>query len=309
MHVKLTTRAGLNYNCSPLECIRSAKHIFDSFCARIGLNRLIRYRKSRRVPHPCQALELSRLRINARPHHFEASREQAGDKPSKIAHIPVTVSTRSVSPSLVEWQFRPGLLPYPEAVEFMESRAAGIAAGEEREMVWLVEHPPIYTAGTSAKDDDLLDRRFPVYRSGRGGQFTYHGPGQRVGYVMLDLSHRKKDVRAFVHDLEEWLIRTLAQFGVRGERREGRVGIWVARDGREDKIAAIGVRVRRWVTFHGISINVNPDLSHFDGIVPCGVREHGVTSLADLGLPVPMAVVDAALKTAFEDVFGATIRS
>ena len=189
-------------------------------------------------------------------------------------------------------------------MEFMEARAEGIAAGRADEMVWLVEHPPIYTAGTSAKDEDLIDARFPVFKTGRGGQFTYHGPGQRVAYPMLDLKRRKPDVRKYVHDLEEWLIRTLAQFNVKGERREGRVGIWVARGkGREDKIAAIGVRVRRWVTFHGVSLNVDPDLAHFDGIVPCGVREHGVTSLADLGIVASMADVDVAMKRAFEEVF------
>lgn len=205
----------------------------------------------------------------------------------------------------MEWQVREGLLPYPEAVDFMEARAAGIAEGAARELVWLVEHPPIYTAGTSAKDSDLVDARFPVFKTGRGGQFTYHGPGQRVGYVMLDLKHRKPDVRAYVHDLEEWLIRALARFNVKGARREGRVGIWVARGGgREDKIAAIGVRVRRWVTFHGISLNVDPDLSHFSGIIPCGVREHGVTSLADLGIPASMADADVNLKAAFAEVFG-----
>jgi lipoyl(octanoyl) transferase len=204
----------------------------------------------------------------------------------------------------VEWRTEEGLQPYPEAVAFMEARAAQIALGTAPELVWLVEHPPIYTAGTSAKDSDLIDARFPVFRTGRGGQFTYHGPGQRVGYVMLDLKRRKADVRAFVHDLEEWLIKTLAQFNVKGERREGRVGIWVVRGAREDKIAAIGVRVRRWVTFHGVSLNVDPDLSHFSGIVPCGVREHGVTSLVDLGLPVTMADVDVAMKRAFEQVFG-----
>ncbi|HEY5237771.1 MAG TPA: lipoyl(octanoyl) transferase LipB [Rhizomicrobium sp.] len=207
-------------------------------------------------------------------------------------------------PLTPEWRVRTGLLEYPEAVEFMEARAAAIAAHESDELVWLIEHPPIYTAGTSAKDADLVDARFPVHRTGRGGQFTYHGPGQRVGYVMLDLSRRKKDVHAFVHDLEEWLIATLARLGVKGERREGRVGIWVARGSREDKIAAIGVRVRHWVTFHGVSLNVNPDLSHFSGIVPCGIREHGVTSLADLGPPATMADVDAALKAAFIDIFG-----
>jgi lipoyl(octanoyl) transferase len=207
---------------------------------------------------------------------------------------------------LPEWHVRQGLLPYPEAVATMEARAAAIAEGRAPELVWLVEHPPIYTAGTSAKDSDLIDARFPVFKTGRGGQFTYHGPGQRVGYVMLDLKRRKADVRAYVRDLEEWLIRTLAQFNVKGERREGRVGIWVARGrGREDKIAAIGVRVRRWVTFHGVSLNVEPNLDHFTGIVPCGISEHGVTSLADLGLPVSMADVDVAMKNAFAEVFGA----
>lgn len=205
-----------------------------------------------------------------------------------------------------EWIVRPGLLAYPEAVAFMEARAAAIADGTAPECVWLVEHPPIYTAGTSARDGDLLEARFPVYRTGRGGQFTYHGPGQRVGYVMLDLRRRGRDVRRFVHDLEEWLIRTLARFGVKGERREGRVGIWVARGGaQEDKIAALGVRVRRWVTFHGVALNVHPDLGHFGGIVSCGVRGHGVTSLADLGIAASMVEADAALKAAFEEVFGA----
>jgi lipoyl(octanoyl) transferase len=207
----------------------------------------------------------------------------------------------------VEWRIAPGLTPYPEAVAFMEERAAAIASGQRPELVWLVEHPPIYTAGTSAKDADLLDARFPVFKTGRGGQFTYHGPGQRVGYVMLDLKQRGADVRAYVRDLEEWLIRTLAAFNVRGERREGRVGIWVARGAREDKIAAIGVRVRRWVTFHGVSLNVDPDLTHFSGIVPCGVSEHGVTSLHDLGLPVTMADVDVAMRDAFGEVFGGSI--
>lgn len=206
----------------------------------------------------------------------------------------------------VEWRVRSGLLDYPEAVSFMEERAAAIADGRATELVWLVEHPPIYTAGTSAKDSDLLDARFPVFRTGRGGQFTYHGPRQRVGYVMLDLRLRKTDVRGFVRDLEEWLIRTLAAFGVTGERREGRVGIWVVhKDGSEDKIAAIGVRVRRWVTFHGMALNVAPNLEHFGGIVPCGVRGHGVTSLAALGVRASMKDVDASLRSAFEKVFGA----
>lgn len=203
-----------------------------------------------------------------------------------------------------EWRIRPGLLPYPEAVTFMEARAMAIAEGQAGEMVWLVEHPPIYTAGTSAKDADLIDARFPVFKTGRGGQFTYHGPGQRVGYAMLDLKRRKADVRAYVHDLEEWLIRALAKFDVKGERRAERVGIWVVRGLREDKIAAIGVRVRKWVTFHGVSFNVAPDLTHFAGIVPCGVREHGVASLHDLGIAVSMADADVALKDAFVEVFG-----
>ncbi len=207
--------------------------------------------------------------------------------------------------SRIEWRTHNGLLAYPEAVAFMEQRAGEIADGRADELIWLVEHPPIYTAGTSANDSDLLDARFPVFRTGRGGQFTYHGPGQRVGYVMLNLKHRAADVRSFVHNLEEWLIQALRHFGVKGERREGRVGIWVARgNGSEDKIAAIGVRVRRWVTFHGVALNVSPDLEHFAGIVPCGIRGHGVTSLATLGISSTMADVDAALKDAFEKVFG-----
>ena len=204
----------------------------------------------------------------------------------------------------VEWRTSDHAVPYPEALAEMEARAAAIAEGTAGELVWLLEHPPIYTAGTSAQDGDLLDARFPVYRTGRGGQFTYHGPGQRVGYAMLDLKRRKPDVRAYVHDLEQWLIETLAEFNVKGERREGRVGIWVQRGLREDKIAALGVRIKRWVTFHGVALNVDPDLSHFSGIVPCGVRAHGVTSLADLGVPVSMADVDVALKKSFEKIFG-----
>jgi lipoyl(octanoyl) transferase len=196
----------------------------------------------------------------------------------------------------------------------MEARVAAIADGAATEAIWLLEHPPLYTAGTSARPVDLTDpARFPVHTVGRGGQYTYHGPGQRVVYVMLDLNRRGRDVRRFVCALEDWVIRTLAEFNVRGERRAGRVGVWVARpekpallDGgtREDKIAAIGVKLRRWVSFHGLSINVEPDLSHFDGIVPCGIRDHGVTSMVDLGLPVTMADVDAALKTTFPRVFG-----
>ncbi len=215
-------------------------------------------------------------------------------------------SPRSEAPAApLEWRVEQDLLAYPAAVAFMERRVAKIADGGAAELVWLVEHPPIYTAGTSARASDLLEARFPVFDTGRGGQFTYHGPGQRVAYVMLDLRRRKADVRAFVRDLEEWLIRALAHFGVGGERRDGRVGIWVVRaDGSECKIAAIGVRVRRWVTFHGVAVNVAPDLEHFEGIVPCGVRGHGVTSLADLRIAAAMADVDVALRTEFENVFG-----
>jgi len=209
----------------------------------------------------------------------------------------------------LEWKVSAQPVPYPEALTEMEARADAIAAGNAEEEVWLLEHPPVYTAGTSAKDADLIDARFPVYRTGRGGQFTYHGPGQRVGYVMLDLKRRKPDVRAYVHDLELWLIEALASLGVKGERRADRVGIWVTRPTsgntpREDKIAALGVRIRHWVTFHGVALNVNPDLSHFAGIVPCGVRGHGVTSLADLGIAASMDEVDEALKRAFTKVFG-----
>jgi len=212
----------------------------------------------------------------------------------------------------VEWVIADAPVPYPEAVAEMEARVAAIADGTARERVWLVEHPPLYTAGTSADPADLVaPDRFPVFESGRGGQYTYHGPGQRVCYVMLDLKRRRQDVRAFVAALEAWIIGTLAAFNVHGERREDRVGVWVRRPekapGAEDKIAAIGIRVRRWVTFHGISLNVEPDLDHFAGIVPCGIRQHGVTSLVDLGLPVTMADADLALRAAFETVFGETV--
>jgi lipoyl(octanoyl) transferase len=208
----------------------------------------------------------------------------------------------------VEWKISDQPVSYPDALAQMEARAAAIAGGsaaeQARELVWLLEHPPIYTAGTSAKDSDLIEARFPVYRTGRGGQFTYHGPGQRVGYAMLDLKTRKPDVRAYVRDLEQWLIETLGQFNIKGERREGRVGIWVQRGTREDKIAALGVRIKRWVTLHGVALNVEPDLTHFSGIVPCGVTAHGVTSLADLGIAVSMADVDVALKQSFKKIFG-----
>ncbi|MEP9371688.1 lipoyl(octanoyl) transferase LipB [Mesorhizobium sp. KR1-2] len=214
----------------------------------------------------------------------------------------------------VEWRIEPGLTPYEDALAFMESRAAAIRDGSAGELVWLVEHPPLYTAGTSAQPTDLVDPdRFPVFNAGRGGEYTYHGPGQRVAYVMLDLKRRREDVRAFVAALEAWIIATLDRFNVRGERREDRVGVWVVRSDRppmpdgspaEDKIAAIGIRLRRWVSFHGIAINVEPDLEHFGGIVPCGISEHGVTSLVDLGLPVTMTDLDVALKASFETVFG-----
>ncbi|MEM1048741.1 MAG: lipoyl(octanoyl) transferase LipB [Pseudomonadota bacterium] len=207
-----------------------------------------------------------------------------------------------------EWRISDEPVGYEEAVAFMEARVAAIAAGDAPECVWLLEHPPLYTAGTSADPSDLVDPgRFPVFKAGRGGQYTYHGPGQRVAYVMLDLKRRKPDIRAFVAALEEWLIRVLWAFHIRGERREDRVGVWVRRPERgrdaEDKIAAIGIRVRKWVTFHGISLNVDPDLDHFAGIVPCGVRDHGVTSLVDLGIPVSMAEVDSVLRAEFEALF------
>jgi lipoyl(octanoyl) transferase len=225
----------------------------------------------------------------------------AGFKPSEVAPP-------------VEWRVEPGLTAYEDALAFMEVRADAIRAGTAGEMVWLVEHPPLYTAGTSARPADLLEpERFPVHSAGRGGEYTYHGPGQRVAYVMLDLKRRREDVRAFVAALEDWLIAALAAVNVRGERRDDRVGVWVVRPDRpplpdgspaEDKIAAIGIRVRRWVSFHGIAVNVEPDLSHFAGIVPCGISGYGITSLVDLGLPITMSDFDIALKRAFADIFG-----
>jgi lipoyl(octanoyl) transferase len=220
----------------------------------------------------------------------------------------------------VEWRISGGLTDYAAAVAYMEARVEAIAAGTAPEQVWLLEHPPLYTAGTSAKDIDLKEARFPVHKSGRGGQFTYHGPGQRVAYVMLDLRRRRQDIRAFVAALERWIIATLDAFNIRGERREDRVGVWVKRpekakgpDGEsaEDKIAALGIRLRRWVSFHGISLNVEPELSHFSGIVPCGVLNphYGVTSFADLGLIATMDEVDMILRREFETIFGATITS
>src|SRR6478672_9325992 len=226
--------------------------------------------------------------------------------------LDLTTFARAPGGGGVEWRISAAPVPYPEAVAEMESRAADIADQKAAELVWLLEHPPLYTSGTSGKEGDLLDPRFPLFTTGRGGQVTYHGPGQRVAYVMLDLKRRRPDVRAYVAGLEEWIIRTLAAFNVRGERREDRVGVWVARPdkgpGHEDKIAAIGVRLRRWVSFHGISINVEPELKHFSAIIPCGVADarYGVTSMVDLGLPVTMEDVDVALRRAFEEVFGST---
>ncbi|MES2028771.1 MAG: lipoyl(octanoyl) transferase LipB, partial [Pseudomonadota bacterium] len=224
--------------------------------------------------------------------------------------LDLTPFSRGLAGRAVEWRVSDTPIPYPEAVTEMEARAAAIADGTAAELVWLLEHPPLYTSGTSGKSDDLLDARYPVFETGRGGQVTYHGPGQRVAYVLLDLKARRPDVRAYVAALEDLIIRTLDAFNVKGERREDRVGVWVARPdkgaGFEDKIAAIGVRLRRWVSFHGIAINVEPDLAHFDAIVPCGVVDprYGVTSLVDLGLPVSMTDVDVALRQAFGEVFG-----
>lgn len=212
----------------------------------------------------------------------------------------------------VEWRWLPGLSDYQQTLAEMEARVEAISAGTAPEAIWLLEHPPLYTAGVSAKADDLLmPDRFPVYKTGRGGQFTYHGPGQRVAYVMLDLTQRGRDVRGFVHGMEDWIIGALERFGVEAGMREGRVGVWVERMGagwaREDKIAAIGVKVRKWVSFHGISLNVEPDLDHFGGIVPCGITEHGVTSLMDLGILASMDDADDALKTSFQKCFGPVV--
>jgi lipoyl(octanoyl) transferase len=234
------------------------------------------------------------------------------------AQLPTNFFAEDGAPP-VEWKVSDGLTDYDVAVAFMEDRVERIAKGEADELVWLVEHPPLYTAGTSAVDDDLLTPdRFPVYRTGRGGEYTYHGPGQRVVYVMLDLRRRTRDVRALVSALEALAIGTLAEMNVRGERREDRVGVWVQRPERpaapdgsvaEDKIAAIGVRLRKWISYHGIAINVDPDLEHFSGIVPCGITAHGVTSLVDLGLPVTLSDVDVKLRGVFEEIFGPTRKS
>lgn len=238
---------------------------------------------------------------------------QAACPPERAAEASAMRASASAPP--VAWRVSDALVAYDDAVAFMEARAAAIASGEARECIWLLEHPPIYTAGSSAKPADLLDPRFPVHRAGRGGQFTYHGPGQRVAYVMLDLTRRQRDVRAFVCALESWIIATLGDLGVKGERRDARVGVWVPRpdkprglagEAAEDKIAAIGVRLRQWVSFHGVALNVAPDLTHFSGIAPCGVREAhlGVTSLEDMGVRADMRAVDAALRKNFELIFG-----
>ncbi len=241
--------------------------------------------------------------------------DQKGTATLAIAGVNEAIAQSKVQRDMpVEWRRTDGFTPYPDAVEFMENRAAEIRAGSAPELIWLLEHDPIYTGGTSAKPDDLLAaEKFPVFKSSRGGQYTYHGPGQQVAYVLLDLEHRGKDIRAFVYALEEWIIQSLAVFDLQGERREGRVGVWIDRSSknggfREDKIAAIGVRVRKWVSYHGISLNVMPDLSHFSGITACGINETGlgITSLKDLGVTTSMSDANAALRSTFETVFGPT---
>ena len=241
--------------------------------------------------------------------HHDYGYPMVKDPPSRREDLLVTRFAPAAGPA-AEWQVSGAPVPYLDAVEAMEARATAIADGHAPELVWLLEHPPLYTSGTSARAGDLRDARFPVFATGRGGQFTYHGPGQRVVYVMLDLRQRGRDVTRFVHDLERWIIGALDRFNVKGEVRDGRVGVWVERKGpgwaREDKIAAIGVRLRKWVSFHGIAFNVEPDLEHFSGITPCGISapQFGVTSLVDLGLPVSMHDADAALRSSFDEVFG-----
>lgn len=253
------------------------------------------------------SLALPETLAPARPVAVDSPRDQPDIHPTPSASIPDTAPDAALPP--VEWLISDTPVAYADAVAFMEARVAAISEGRAPELIWLLEHPPLYTAGTSAVDEELVQpARFPVHKTGRGGRYTYHGPGQRVAYVMLDVRRRGGDVRAFVTDLECWVIDTLAAFNVRGETRRERVGVWVRRPekgaGVEDKIAAIGIRLRRWVSFHGVSINVEPELSHFDGIVPCGIRDQGVTSFADLGLTTTMTDVDMALLTAFEQRFG-----
>lgn len=254
--------------------------------------------------------------MNSRPSRFILWPEMETHLLSRTSLSAAMLPQRASLP--VEWHIFEGLTAYPDAVAAMEARADAIAAGEAAEAVFLLEHPPLYTAGTSARDSDLIAARFPVHKTGRGGQFTYHGPGQRVAYVMLDLKRREPDIRAYVAALERWIVTTLAFFNIKGETREDRVGVWVARPEKprglagelaEDKIAALGIRLRRWVSFHGIAINVEPDLGHFSGIVPCGVgaAHLGVTSFADLGLLVSMAEVDAILRREFAPIFGPTV--
>ena len=218
----------------------------------------------------------------------------------------MTQTGKQNSPEQPEWLFSPDLVPYSEAIEAMEARLMAIQEGKARELVWLLQHPPLYTAGTSAKATDLINPQFPVFETGRGGQYTYHGPGQLVAYLMLDLNQRGRDIRCYVHNLEEWAIRALRRLDVEATRRDGRVGLWVAKtDSLDDKIAAIGVRVKRWITMHGVAINVAPDLSHYAGIIPCGIREHGVTSLEKLGKTTSMASVTVALHDSWDEVFSA----
>ena len=280
--------------------------------------------RSRRLELPLRLknndLNVARLPIPPRPHKYvakdvftvyEVSNRKTilcGRRYKQSLTIDQDMNDKKITSLMrngIEWRFSDFEVPYEEALSFMEQRVSEIYEDSAPECIWLLEHPPLYTAGTSANPKDLIDPdRFPVFDAGRGGQYTYHGPGQRIAYVMLDLTKRGRDIRKFVNNLEEWVIQTLATFNITGERREGRVGIWVDRGmGKEDKIGAIGVRVRKWVTFHGISLNVEPDLSHFQGIVPCGISEHGVTSLQDLGIWITMSEIDSLMMTCFDAVF------
>lgn len=281
--------------CGQLDGSRQSRHMFPDTC-----------RNARNKPEQVRKQALKQARKHAMP----TAGKQAMIERTQLASTFLPVDGGPP----VEWRIEPGLTDYDTALATMEARAAAIRNEGARELVWLVEHPPLYTSGSSADPKDLLDAsRFPVHAAGRGGEYTYHGPGQRVAYLMLDLKRRREDVRAFVAALESCIIGSLARFNVAGERREDRVGVWVVRPDRpampdgspaEDKIAAIGIRLRRWVSLHGIAVNVEPDLTHFNGIVPCGIAGYGVTSLVDLGLPVTMSDYDIALKAAFQDVFG-----